>query len=194
MADPDKSNGYEDIASAFMRVRSPGTIGTAVVIDWVRTLSPGATILDLGCGSGVPTSEVLLENGFTVYGVDASPSMVSAFQTRFPSVPVQCAAVEESDFFGRRFDGVVAWGLMFLLDVEAQRKLVEKVSASLMPRGRFLFTAPSQNCSWPDVMTGRTSVSLGREAYRTLLETAGMTLVDERSDEGENHYYFTEKR
>jgi hypothetical protein len=42
-------------------------------------------------------------------------------------------------------------------------------------------------------MTGRTSISLGREGYRTLLEAAGMALVEERSDEGENHDYFAEK-
>jgi len=42
-------------------------------------------------------------------------------------------------------------------------------------------------------MTGRTSTSLGREGYRTLLEAAGMALIEERSDEGENHYYFAEK-
>ena len=38
-------------------------------------------------------------------------------------------------------------------------------------------------------MTGLLSVSLGTEGYRRLLETAGLELVDEMEDEGENHNY-----
>ena len=89
--------------------------------DWSQTLPSGARVLDLGCGTGSPISQALIERGFNVYGVDASPMMVAAFRARFPGVPVECAAVEDSDFFSRTFDGVVAWGLFFLLDVEVQR-------------------------------------------------------------------------
>jgi hypothetical protein len=42
-------------------------------------------------------------------------------------------------------------------------------------------------------MTKRPSVSLGRERYLELLDAAGIELVGERSDEGENHYYLTRK-
>jgi hypothetical protein len=59
--------------------------------------------------------------------------------------------------------------------------------------GRLLFTAPSQCCSWRDAMTGRTSISLGYEAYQKALEAEGMSLIGTRSDEGENHYYLAQK-
>jgi cyclopropane fatty-acyl-phospholipid synthase-like methyltransferase len=163
------------------------------VADWSRMLPGGSTVLDLGCGTGVPISQALIERGFSVYGVDASPTMVAAFRARFPTVPVECAATEDSDFFGRTFDGVVAWGLFFLLDAEVQRTLIAKVAAVLPRGGRFLFTAPSQSCSWPDAMTGRTSISLGHEAYRNAMEAEGMSLVGTHRDEGENHYYFAQK-
>ena len=128
-----------------------------------------------------------------MYGVDASPAMVTAFRARFPTVSVECSAVEESAFFARPFDGVVAWGLFFLLDAEVQCRLVARVAAVLPSGGRFLFTAPSQSCSWADAMTGRTSISLGYEAYRNALEAEGMSLVGTHRDEGENHYYFAQK-
>ena len=101
--------------------------------------------------------------------------------------------MEESDLFGRAFDGVVAWGLFFLLDEEAQRRLIAKVAAVLPSGGKFLFTAPSQICSWADIMTGRASISLGYEAYRKALEAEGMPLVGTEHDECENHYYFAQK-
>ena len=153
-----------------------------------------ATVLDLGCGPGVPISETLIQRGFNVYGVDASATMVAAFQARFPTTPVQCAAVEDSDFFSRTFDAVVAWGLLFLLSAEAQRRLIAKVAAVLPSGGRLLFTAPSQVCSWPDAMTAQTSISLGFAEYRHALDASGMSLVRTERDGGENHYYFTKKR
>jgi len=195
VANPDKSNGYERVASVFIAGRGGNSsgIGASVVADWSQTLPSGATVLDLGCGNGVPISQALIERGFNVYGVDASPTMVAAFRARFPSVPVECAAVEDSCFFGRTFDGVVSWGLFFLLDVEVQRRLIKKIADGLRGGGRLLFTAPSQSCSWRDAMTGRTSISLGHEPYRKALEAERMPLVGTQRDEGENHYYFALK-
>jgi len=195
VANPDKSNGYEEIAAIFIsgRGRNHSGVGASVVADWSQKLPDRATILDLGCGNGVPISQALIERGFNVYGVDASAGMVAAFRASFPTVPVECAAVEDSDFFGRIFDGVVACGLFFLLDAELQRRLIAKVAAVLPSGGRLLFTAPSQSCSWADAMTGRTSISLGYEAYRRALEAEGMSLVGTQLDEGENHYYFAQK-
>jgi cyclopropane fatty-acyl-phospholipid synthase-like methyltransferase len=157
-------------------------------------LPSGATVIDLGCGTGVPISQALIERGFKVYGVDASPTIVAAFRARFPSAPVECPTVEDSDFFARTFDGVVAWGLFFLLDAEVQRRLIKKVAGVLQRGGRLLFTAPNESGSFPpDVMTGRSQFSLGYEEYRKALQAEGMLLVGTHRDEGENHYYFTQK-
>src|SRR6516225_5315746 len=144
MAYPNKSNGYEDVASEFINGRGSNSsgVGASVVAGWSQTLPAGGTVLDLGCGTGVPISQVLIERGLKVFGVDASPTIVEAFRERFPGVPVDCAAIEDSDFFARTFDGVVAWGLFFLLDAEAQRRLIKKVAGVLAKRGRLLFTAP----------------------------------------------------
>lgn len=195
MANPDKSNGYERVASEFIAGRGGNSsgIGASVVADWSQTLPSGATVLDLGCGNGVPISQALIERRFNVYGVDASPTMVAAFRARFPSVPVECAGLEDSYFFGRTFDGVVAWGLFFLLDVEVQRRLIKKIAHGLRSGGRLLFTAPSQSCSWRDATTGRTSISLGHEPYRKALQAKRMSLVGTQRDGGENHYYFALK-
>jgi cyclopropane fatty-acyl-phospholipid synthase-like methyltransferase len=192
---PDKSNGYEEIAPIFIsgRGRNSKGIGASIVAEWSETLTKGGTVLDLGCGTGVPISEVLIERGFDLYAVDASPRMVAAFRGRFPRVPVECAAVEDSNFFGRTFDGVVAWGLIFLLEAEEQRRLLAKVAAILPHGGKLLFTSPRQSCSWADAMTGQTSVSLGYKACRGILTSASMSLRRTRSDEGENHYYLAQK-
>jgi SAM-dependent methyltransferase len=197
MTRPYKSTGYEDVAAEFIagRGRNSSGIGASVVADWSHTLPINATVLDLGCGTGVPISQVLIDRGFKVYGVDASPSIVAAFRVRFPDAPVECAAVEDSEFFARTFDGVIAWGLFFLLDEKSQRGLLKKIAGVLETGGRLLFTAPHESGSFPpDVMTGRPQFSLGREEYRKALEAEGLSLIGTNRDEGENHYYFAEKK
>jgi Methyltransferase domain len=100
MASHDKSNGYEEVAAEFVdgRGRAVGGIGAATVAEWSQALPRAAALLDLGCGTGVPISQVLIERGCLVHAVDAAPTLVAAFRDRFPGVPVECAAVEESDF------------------------------------------------------------------------------------------------
>jgi SAM-dependent methyltransferase len=195
MAGIDKSNGYEEVAAVYVagRGRAVGGIGAATVAEWSRTLPPAATVLDLGCGTGVPISQVLIERGFLVHGVDAAPTMVAAFRDRFPDFPVECAAVEHSDFFGKKFDAVVSVGLFFLLDEQTQLQLIEKIAGALRSDGSLLFTAPRQICSWNDGMTDRASFGLGLDVYRDALEAHGLSLIGTQTDEGENHYYFARK-
>ena len=192
MDPPDKSNGYEEVAELFMSGRDSQT-GASTVREWSLTLAPGSSIPDLGCGHGVPISQVMIEGGFTLYGVDASATLIESFRKRFPAAQAECAAVEESAFFRRTFDGVVAVGLMFLLRPDVQFLLIHKVAQALNPNGRFLFTSPKEKCTWRDLLTDRESVSLGADRYLEFLHAEGFSLVGELSDEGSNHYYSVRK-
>lgn len=91
--------------------------------------------------------------------------MVAAFRERFPGVPIEKNTVEASAFFDRTFDGVLAWGLLFLLKPIAQALVIEKVAGALNPRGRFPFTTPKEPLEWLDAMAGRLSQSLGSPFY-----------------------------
>jgi SAM-dependent methyltransferase len=141
----------------------------------------------------MPLSMALIDTGFIVYGIDASPTLTAAFRSRFPHAHVTCEAVESSSFFGRTFDGVLAVGLIFLLPADAQRNLIHRVAQALNPGGRFLFAAPADACSWKDVLSGRPSLSLGAEDYKVVLADAGLVLLGEYLDEGDNHYYDARK-
>lgn len=194
----DGSNGYDAIANLYIagrgsRPRVGDSVGAAVIKAWARSFPRGATVLDLGSGPGEPSTRILQEAGLTIYAVDASPTMVAAFRERFPGVSIERNTAEASEFFHRTFNGVLAWGLLFLLEPAAQALVIEKVGRALEPRGRFLFTAPREPVEWPDAMTGRPSRSLGAPTYEHLLREAGLTLVGDAEDEGDNHYYFAEK-
>ena len=194
----DSSNGYEAVANIYIagrgtRARVGDSIGAAVVKAWADAFPLGATVLDLGSGPGEPSTRILQEAGLMTYAVDASLTMVAAFRERFPSVPIERNTVEASAFFNRTFGGVLAWGLLFLLEPAAQSLVIKKVACAIEPQGRFLFTAPRQPMEWLDGMTGRRSQSLGEHTYKRLLRDAGLTWVADAQDEGENHFYFVEK-
>ena len=189
---PDKSHGYEALAETFMRIRNK-RIGPAVVREWCRSIPPGSEVLDLGCGSGAPITEVLVEAGLAVYGVDASPTMIRAFRERFPQAQAECCAVEESAFFKKIFDAAVAWGLMFLLPADVQATVIAKVAKALKLGGRFLFTSGREEIRWKDGMTDEESVSLGAQVYEQLLSDHGLAVTGHAVDEGENYYYFCGK-
>jgi SAM-dependent methyltransferase len=150
-------------------------------------------VIDLGCGPGLPITEVLVAEGLQVFGVDAAPSFVQVFQRNLPTTPVVCEAVQDSRFFDRTFDGVLAWGLMFLLSPDDQRRLIERMATILVPGGRLLFTSPAEPLVWNDAMTGLESRSLGAEEYRRQLASVGITLACEYDDESQNHYFDASK-
>jgi SAM-dependent methyltransferase len=168
----DRSNGYERVAVEFLDRRGSGRsigVGVNAVRKWAHTLPGGAAVIDLGCGPGVPITEVLVTEGLHIFGVDAAPSFVQAFRRVLPNTPVVCEAVQDSRFFDRMFDGVLAWGLMYLLSPEDQQRLIQRIADILVPGGRLLFTSPAEPMAWNDAMTGLESRSLGAEEYRRQL-------------------------
>jgi SAM-dependent methyltransferase len=196
----DLSNGYESVSEEFLALRGNSktrstAIGVKEVRKWAKTLPPGGSVIDLGCGPGFPITVVLVEEGLQVFGVDAAPSFVAAFQRNLPGTPIVCESVLESKFFDRTFDAVLLIGLMFLLKAEEQHRLIRRFADILVPDGRLLFTSTAKPHLWNDVMTGLESISLGAEEYRKLLGAVGISVAEEYQDVGENHYFdaFKEK-
>lgn len=186
--DADPAEGWEGIANQFIASRS--AIGASTVRRWARQhLPPSAPILDVGCGSGFPIAAALVADGFGVFAVDASPTLVAAFRARFPDAPAACEDVRTSPLFGRTFPGVLAIGLLFLLSEADQRAVLPRLVRAVTPGGRLLFTAPAAPLEWSDSLTGRRSVSLGTEEYAAIVQDAGARLAATFLDEGENHYF-----
>jgi cyclopropane fatty-acyl-phospholipid synthase-like methyltransferase len=164
-----------------------------VVKQWSRTLRKGAAVIELACGGGYPVTRALNSAGLKLWAVDSSPSLVTAFQSRFPDIPIQCAKVQESDFFRRKYEGAIAIGLIFLLSEREQANLISRVSEILEPGGKFLLMAPTQTGTWSDMNTGHECVSLGQDRYSELMTKAGLRVVETYMDVGNNHYYDAEK-
>lgn len=200
---------YNLIAHNYANERSHSRIGLEEVRNLLDRLSSGlsgsglpdglsevASVLDVGCGPGIPISEYILQHpaGVRLFGVDSSREMVKLFRANFSDVPVQHASILDFDFFGQKFDAVISWGMMFHLSVEEQIRAIRSIASALKPGGYFLFSsgneAETQHGMMYDVEFSY--FSLGAEGYRQVLQTNGLTVLDEHFDEGENYYYLAQ--
>ena len=187
----DSAIAYEKNAKDFMQARS--NCGYKVVRQWADSLESGAEVLEVACGSGFPVSKELVESGLKLWAIDSSKTLTNEFAKNFPDVQVKCERFQDSDFFNKTYNAVIAIGLLFLLTENEQGQLLSKVSEVLEPGGKFLFTAPTEIGNWRDLNTGITCTSLGQEKYQELLANSRLKIISTFVDEGKNNYYETER-
>jgi 2-polyprenyl-6-hydroxyphenyl methylase/3-demethylubiquinone-9 3-methyltransferase len=110
-----------------------------------RNVEPGQSWLDLGCGSGVLTKE-LLNRGATVVAVDGSPGMLK--QARADVGELQGAVLTwlQSDvqslsgLSDRAFDGVLCSSVVEYVD--RPHALLSEAARVLRPGGRLVISVP----------------------------------------------------
>jgi cyclopropane fatty-acyl-phospholipid synthase-like methyltransferase len=184
---------YEMQALKYLDARDRSRVEAEIVQSWARSLPSGSTVVDIACGGGHPITRVLVDSRLAVWAIDTSPTLLKQFRLRFPTISTQCASALDSDYFGRTFEAAISIGLVFLLHEDEQLAFLHRVSEILVPRGRFLFTAPAEMGTWQDVTTGLECWSLGRLAYTRALERDGFRVIRTHIDKGGNNYYEAEK-
>ncbi|MCY4357133.1 MAG: class I SAM-dependent methyltransferase [Gammaproteobacteria bacterium] len=179
---------YEEFASEFVAIRDPNT-GVAEVRQWSDAMGVGDTFLDLGCGHGLPLGVLFRNRGLKLYAIDNSPSLLDEYKHHIPEAVTACESAVDSDLFLEQFDGVLVWGLIFLLEQADQITVLDRISSRLKPGGHLLFTAPWQQCQWQDLLTGRECLSLGSVSYHKILRQNKINVRGGFLDQGENYYY-----
>ncbi|SES13671.1 Ubiquinone/menaquinone biosynthesis C-methylase UbiE [Streptomyces qinglanensis] len=79
-------------------------------------LPPGSRVLDVGCGTGLPTARQLADAGHSVVGIDLSSSMLKLCRDNVPEADchrLDVAALESSGL--GPFDGVAAFFSLLML-------------------------------------------------------------------------------
>ena len=77
---------YERHAAAWDEDRARGTWNDKPWHDrFIAMLPQGASVLDLGCGSGNPVARHMAANGLKVTGVDSSRTFIALCRDRLPA-------------------------------------------------------------------------------------------------------------
>ncbi|MGA6932528.1 MAG: class I SAM-dependent methyltransferase, partial [Pseudolabrys sp.] len=88
---------------------------------FIGSLPKGATVLDLGCGSGSPVARHMAANGLKITGVDSSPTFISLCRSRLPG-HTWLVGNMRSPPLKPKFQGIPAWDCFFHLKPADQRK------------------------------------------------------------------------
>ncbi len=131
---------YTEHAQLFDRERGRSLQERAWLDRFLSHVSPGGTILDIGCGTGEPMARYVMERGFRVVGVDAAPTMIALCRTRFPNAEWHVANMTELAL-DRAFDGVLAWDSFFHLGMREQRDMFPRFAAHAKPHAPLMFTS-----------------------------------------------------
>lgn len=116
---------------------------------------PTAQVLDLGCGSGRPIAQHVLDSGFAVTGVDQSTNLLALARSRLPAGTWIESSLEDYEP-AHRFDAVIAWDSLFHLPRREHIPIFRKVRAALEPGACFLLTAGgSEHPAFTDEMFGQ---------------------------------------
>lgn len=104
-----------------------------------KKISARSRVLDLCCGSGHVTQE-LIARGYEVTGVDNSAGLIKVARERFPDVDFRVQDVRALDLEGK-YDAALSTfdSLNHLPRLEDLKEVFSRVSKVLVPKGRFVF-------------------------------------------------------
>jgi ubiquinone/menaquinone biosynthesis C-methylase UbiE len=190
MKDPRKTlvaQGYDSLAEEYLAWASAfaDPARQRMLGEFSARLAAGSRVLDLGCGPGVPATQMLASR-FNVTGVDISEAQLQAARRNVPAASFLQADLAQIDFPAGSFDGVSALYSISHVPREEHGPLFERMARWLVPGGLLLATLGSGDSpDWIGDWLGRQMFFSSHDAdtNRRLLKAANFELlIDEVLD------------
>jgi SAM-dependent methyltransferase len=106
-------------------------------------LQPGDSVLDLGCGCGIPVTQELART-FRVTGVDISEVQITRAQALVPEATLLCQDIMAVHFPPQTFAAIVAFFAIIHLPLLEQRPLLARLFSWVRPGGYLMITVGHQ--------------------------------------------------
>lgn len=174
---------YDAIAEQWDRQRIRLSPLEAEVLETVAdSVSPGSTILDLGCGTGRPIASCFVEAGHRIIGVDQSAAMLAFAKQRLPEERWVLGRIE--DFVpAEPVAAVIAWDSLFHIPRERHAAIIQRARDALVAEGQFALTVGgSDHPAFTDTMFGQPFFydSFPPEQVVAMLEASGFRVRHSR--------------
>jgi len=162
-------------------------------------LSPNSTILDVGCGAGVPIDKYFLERGHKIIGLDISEKQIELARKNLPSGEFKVEDMSELSENEYNVDAVVSFYAIFHTPRETHGEILKKIYSFLNTNGLLLITMGSSEWEGKEdnFFGGKMSWShYGKEKNRQLVKEAGFKILLDEVDEsgGEIHQIIIAKK
>jgi ubiquinone/menaquinone biosynthesis C-methylase UbiE len=128
---------FDQLAELYQGEHSHNPYQNALVERISGLLPAGASVLDLGCGTGVPTAKILTESDHRVVGVDISEGMLRLAREQVPAATFAHADFRDlPDDYGSFDAATVFFSLLMLSRAEIEATL-RKAAGWVKPGGYF---------------------------------------------------------
>ena len=102
-------------------------------------LPPSPSVLELGCGPGVPVLNMLVDRGTQVTANDISAKQIEMAKARCPNVKFVAGNMATLTFEAESFHGVLSFYTLFHLPRAQLEDLLAKIYTWIKPGGLFVF-------------------------------------------------------
>jgi ubiquinone/menaquinone biosynthesis C-methylase UbiE len=130
-------SGYDSAAKSYLSDRPRAAADVAALAELTARVPAGGSVLDLGCGAGVPVTDHLQKAGYRVVGLDFSMTQLRLASENV-SAPVAQADMSALPFRAASFDGAVAYYSIIHVPREEHAAIVHEVRRVLVPGGHAL--------------------------------------------------------
>lgn len=126
---------FDIIGEDYQRVHADNPFQRSAIADLLSRLPPRASILDLGCGTGIPAAQSLAAAGHHVTGIDVSARMVELAKLQVPEGEFFQTDMMEARFDDARFDAVVAYFSLLMLPKRDVAVMLDRIRGWLRSDG-----------------------------------------------------------
>jgi SAM-dependent methyltransferase len=106
---------FDVIGEDYQRIHADNPFQRSAIADLLSRLPSRSSILDLGCGTGIPAAQSLAAAGHHVTGIDVSARMVELAKQQVPEGEFFQADMMQARFDDASFDAVVAYFSLLML-------------------------------------------------------------------------------
>ncbi len=184
-------DGYDRIADNYAKQRDQ--FKNSIYLEKLADLlKPGATILDIGCGSGLPVDRFLVRKGYEVIGIDLSEKQIELARQNVPEASYQVKDMVDLRHGEYQVDAVVSFYAIFHTPREQHRELFARIHSFLSEHGLVLVTMGAGE--WEDTEDDFHGTPMfwshyGPEKNRQIVEDAGFEVLLDEIDPGSGEHH-----
>ncbi len=177
--------GYDQLASSYQHWTNlnPGSPRMRYLARLLELLPSPATILELGCGGGIPVTHALATQHM-VTGVDLSAQQLVLARQHVPTATFLHADMTTLDFPPATFDAVVAFYTILHVPRQEHALLLKRIYTWLRPAGLFVATMGATDLAdrtfenWLDLGQPMFFSHFDADTNRQIIRDCGFTLHD----------------
>ncbi len=174
--------GYSKIARQYSEQRDKYE-SRALLARFSKLLPRGSKVIDLGSGAGVPVAKYLIDNGYSVVGIDFADGMVKLAKKNVPQAGFMKIDMTRMRFGPDSFNGAVSFYALIHVPREKHAGIYKKLHRMIKPDGiMFLNACGTDPDGWVGIETDYFGVPMswsfyGPEKTSKIIEDAGFEIL-----------------